>query len=282
MRIVGFKGFLALILAVAVVTLSAESKAFADDEDIIGGYNLTNYEGYSVESSMAAVIFDSFDDYAEYAPKAERASTYLKGYDYICVPTSLVDYTDCITQIYITPNWIKVTYVIDGEEYKIYHQFRLDETKELEEKVEHGKYTVVNDITVYSYSNGFETDSESLGERLNYFSYKNQRFALSENISLSASPITRLYRDGRLVEDDGELYCINSDGNKLKGWVTVDDHTYYFMAESGAAARSGVGIIDNSAYLFNFNGVCTGKYSGTAVFPDGSKVHYTDGNADTN
>ncbi len=85
--------------------------------------------------------------------------------------------------------------------------------------------------------------------------------------------------DYELKESDGKLYCIDSKGNFITGWIEINDNEYYFKKD-GSAVRKNT-TINGIRYKFNSDGICEGKYSGW-VKKSGKYYYYKNGEVKKN
>ena len=228
-----------------------------------------------VYDCLEAVGFHSWEDYlngGEYTYKL-FGTAYMGGYDYIYMPAAFADCTDDITDMLIAPNYIEITYEIDGKTYKTCHYYVSDGCDsckaEPQFELKAGERRVVNGTKIYTVA------------KKQYFVYNDSYFEMSENVPLSdeGELMVKKFTDPHLSENNGELYYTEDDGSAGVGWKDVNGHKYYFKP-SGKAVKGKAMKIDGYYYNFSANGVCMGKFTGYIRTSDGKKIHCTDGIAD--
>ena len=233
-------------------------------------------DGFYINPPLAAVGFHSYNDYAD-ADNRSRAydrikgssssgEVYLTDRDFIYVPASKTDHLDEITDIMITPRYCKVTFEDDTYVYYYY----IDDNKSSSYEytsfaVPFGTRITVNGTDHYSYNGGYYCNIDG-----RYFS-----FNTSTDIE-DAHPLTKIYADSHLIEEDGRLYYIGDNGEKESGWHTIGGHSYFFRTSDKAAIQGKAAKIGGVLYRFNANGVCKGKYTGYAM-SNGETIYYKDG-----
>lgn len=237
--------------------------------------------GYKFNDSVAAVIFDSWDDYVTYSPKAldvmknDTYECYMKNYDYIYVPRELETKIDSISNIFITPEYCRITFKIDNEEidfnYFFYASSINKECSSFSIAKKNGKKETIGGTEVYKYATKWENN--------NYFKYGNDYFSVSTNFSFNSDEnirVSKIYTDTHFSDENGSLYYINDEGYKASGWKTVNGHKYYFRSSDKTAICGKIANIGGIVYSFNANGICKGTYTGYAMSGN-TMVYYKDG-----
>ncbi|MGN0695417.1 MAG: hypothetical protein ACI4J5_01480 [Oscillospiraceae bacterium] len=228
--------------------------------------------GYYYNDNIEAVVFNSYEDFAEYSLEAFSVyydGQFMKDADFLCLPSTLTDRTEDINSITITPTYCRTVFDIDGTEivsYSYKDDYRYSYIKDC------GWKKNVNGAEVYMY-----TDSNGQG-RLYYFEENGRYYALSVGADFGEAGcfMTKVFIDEHLYEEDGKLYCINDDGEKESGWKTINGHKYYFRRSDCTAVKGKVFAIGSTAYKFTENGVCLGKFSGKVKTSDGA-AYYENG-----
>lgn len=261
---------------IAAVTLAGSFTVKA--EEFEGGEDIQQYTGYSFDNCMAAVVFDSWEDYLKYSPEARETvkgdsyESYLETCDHICLPAAYVDRLDDISRIFITPRYCLVTFSIDSRDIDFCHYFYADgldccyEYTDIASK--YGSWYIAGDMDVYRFEKKYHY---CYGDR--YF-YVNSLYGFD---SPEDWQVTRVYTDGRFKEEGGSLFCIGKNGEKETGWQELNGHRYYFRLKDGSAVCGAAAEIDGVVYSFNSQGVCKGTYTGYGLTGDGAKVFYKNG-----
>lgn len=273
------KKITALILS-ALLAVGTGLPVYAIDEPI-GENPERQMNGYRFNDSVGAVIFDSWDDYVTYSPDAREVmkndtyECYMKNHDYICVPNELKEKTDSISSIFITPEYCKVTFNIDSEEIDFscfyYAGSIYKEPTSFSIAKKDGKKETIGVTEVYKYVTKWESN--------NYFEYDNCCYSVSTNFIFDSEEnvrVAKIYTDGHFAEENGSLYYTDDNGEKASGWKTVNGHKYYFRLSDKTAVCGRKAEIDSIVYSFNEGGICTGKFSGYALYGN-DKVYYKDG-----
>lgn len=231
--------------------------------------------GYYYNDSIAAIVFGSYEDFAEYSYEAFSVcydGQFMKDADFLCLPSTLTERTEDITDITITPTYCRIIFDIDGTEivsYSYKDDYRYSYVKDF------GWKKSVNSAEVYMYQ-----DSNVLGGgNLYYFEENGKYYALSVGADFgeAGSFMTKVFIDEHLYEEDGKLYYINDDGEKESGWKTVNGHDYYFRRSDCSAVSGKLFTIKGVTYKFTENGVCLGKFNGKAKTSDGGVACYENG-----
>lgn len=242
------------------------------------GVSVSAAEGYSLNDELAASEYYSLEDYFEYSPEVReivKNDTGSRRYEtvcnYICLPASLADKTDSISEIFITPDYCKTTFDLEDGKTEFCHYFSSDNKDSC--------YY----FEIYADGRHKETigDSEIYGLNrtgTSYFTYNGCYFSVTIGSPVTEDDVTvvKLYADSHLQEKNSSLYYINDNGKQAKGWKTVGGNRYYFK-KNGKAVQNSTYKADGIMYKFNANGVCTGKYTGYIKKKDGSRVYYEDG-----
>ncbi|MGN1415761.1 MAG: hypothetical protein ACI4XF_02890 [Oscillospiraceae bacterium] len=229
--------------------------------------------GYYYNDSIAAVVFNSYNDFAEYSSEAFSVyydGQFMKDADFLYLPSTLTDRTEDIICITITSTYCRTVFDIDGTEIVSYNykdDYRYNYIKDC------GWKKNVNNSEVYMY-----TDSDGRG-RMYYFEENGKYYALSVGADFgeAGSFMTKVFIDEHLCEENGKLYYIGDDDKKESGWKTVNGHDYYFRKGDCSAAAGGLFTIDGVTYKFTENGVCLEKFTGKAKSSDGGVVCYENG-----
>lgn len=263
--------------AVMTAAVAFGGGSTVNGEEFEGGEDIEQFNGYSLNYCMAAVVFDSWEDYVKYSPEAreavknDRNEGYLEGYDYICVPAAYEDRLDDISQIFITPQYCLITFSADGRDIDFCHYFYADGLDYCYDYTEsaskYGNWYIAGDTDIYKLGNKY------------YYSYDNGYFYVNSLHGFDCPEdwqVTKVYTDSRFKEEGGSLFCISGDGMET-GWKELNGHRYYFRSKDGSAVCGGLADIGGVVYSFNDNGVCNGAYTGYGLTGDGSRVYYRDG-----
>ena len=150
------KIFAFILSTIFVINVNFSAQAIDAEREFIG---------FTFNDSVAAVIFNSWNDYQSYSSDAREImkndtyECYMKNYDYICVPKELEDKTDCISCIFITPRYYYITYTINNKETNFYYYFS-DDKKEYSYDYsafaeKYGTKRIIGDTDVYEYNNKY-------------------------------------------------------------------------------------------------------------------------------
>jgi len=273
----------AIILSFVLINneLSVNADSSIGNSEYDADTEVEIHDGYSFVAGQFATSFNSYEDYAEHYHDASESigsgypmSYYFENYDYIYLPTYLMDSVEDITCIFVTPRYVRVTYSIDGEEMDFYHYFLTDGEDSCEDFELTGGKIEVDGIIYYKIAEA------ALGEKAYCCNYDNSYFVFTAETDLEnmgAVPFTKVYADSSIGEENGQLYCYNDSGEKESGWKEINGHSYYFRSSDKTAICGKAAKIGDVVYKFNDNGICKGKFTGYATQSDGSRVYYKDG-----
>lgn len=242
------------------------------------GVSVSAAEGYSLNDELAASVYYSLEDYFEYSPEVRETvkndtggGRYETVCNYICLPASLADKTDSISEIVITPTCCETAFDTEDGRIIFSHYFsddNCDSCYYFDFYTDDRHTKTIGDSEVYILDR----------PNISYFKYDGCYFSVTNSNPVTEEDVTvvKLYADSHLQEKNGSLYYINDNGKQAKGWKTVGGNRYYFK-KNGKAVQNSTYKADGIMYKFNANGVCTEKYTGYIRKKDGSRVYYEDG-----